>query len=494
MPATSSTELGVNSAECLQVSTICQLLAEVQHMSSSQHLVSLSLHSIEQYKVQLNSLRSKLRSHIVELQASNPLFKQIPYMGAGMEQQDCSVPATAWQRTASQDSTTGSIRSHAVLVDAEDLMQLQAAFAQVDSLLLDPRELEQQENRIEEAEALLQANMQCSSWLRALDICEQLMAEGLETQLQQQLCTELAALCAVLSPDHLAVRLQQHSLTRSSSSRQGVLPQGFMPQTVAGFAAFRRQHLQSSGQQQHSYSDTAALCRHLQQAAEGSSSFASMGSSLSAQFKLLQLLYKQSAALTDTIGSGTTKCSAVLAPLGLTWLDAAALVAPQDAPLMLRLAGISQAYDHTTEVPVAFPLSSASGAAAFTYTAKNIQQPQPQHVIEVFQTSSWLQQWQQGLQAIQAMTGAAPMPGLQAELTQGSSSSSIQTQLAAAMALAAACGAAAGCCSNAVQQLQGLVAVRTSSALLTEQQQQLVQIQFERRAAEATLTKLRQSR
>jgi hypothetical protein len=490
------------AAVALQVNTIVQLLVEVRHLSDRQHLSSISLHSIEQLKVQLNSLRSKLRSHIVELQASNPLYKQIPYMGHGMEQEDCSIPAAAWQRAAGQqlggELSAGSIGSHAVLVDAEQLEQLQAAFAELESLLLDPRSLQQHNSRIAAAEEVLQANMKCSSWLRALEVCKQLSAEhALDPKLQQELATELAALCAVLSPDHLAVKLQQHSLARggsSSSSRSGVLPPTFVLQVTAGFAAFRRQHLQNRGQQRLSYADAAALCQHLQQAAEGSGGIASKGDSLIAQFELLQLLYRQSSALTDTISSGTNRCSAVLAPLGLTLVDAATLVAPADVSLLLKLAGSTPASMPSAEAATGCALYNASGAATFAYSVASQQQQQQLNAVEVFQASAWLLQWQQGLLAIQSMAAAAAKADSQPQLVSSSSSSSnIQGQLAASLALAAACATAAGSCSSAAGQLQGRAAVRTSSALLGQQQQQLAEIALKRRATEATISKLLQA-
>lgn len=467
-------------------------------MSGSQQLATISLHTISQLEMQLNGLRSKLRSHIVELQASNPLYRQIPYMGAGMEQEDCSIPAAAWQRTAGEAAAEelalgSSIGSHAVLVDAEQLVQLQAAFAELDSMLLDPTALQQHQDSINAAEALLQAKMQCSSWLRALEVCKQLTAEhGDDTQQPQQLAAELAALCAVLSPDRLAVKLQQHSLANSSSSRPAKLPPDFLLQVAAGYASFRTQHLQHSNQL--TYADTAALCRQLQEAAECSNGISSLGDSLIGQFQHLQLLYRQSAALTDTISSGTTKCAAVLAPLGLTLLDAAALVAPQDEALMLTLAGCSQADQLVANRAATFVPSSQGGAAAFAYIASGSQQQQQQQgAVEVFQVSSWLLPWQQGLRELQITAGAATGAGCTAGIG-GKSSSSIQSQLAAAMALAAACGAAASCCSSAVEQLQGRVAVRTSSAVAREHQQHLAQVQSQRRQAQAELAKLRQSR
>ncbi|WIA29986.1 hypothetical protein OEZ86_000084 [Tetradesmus obliquus] len=69
---------GVKPSPGALVSAICQVLAEVRHMSGSQQLAIISLHTISQLEMQLNGLRSKLRSHIVELQASNPLYRQIP--------------------------------------------------------------------------------------------------------------------------------------------------------------------------------------------------------------------------------------------------------------------------------------------------------------------------------------------------------------------------------------------------------------------------------
>lgn len=494
----------------VQVSAICQLLAEVQHLSKQQ-LQFVSLHSIGQLKLQATQLRSKLHQHVKQLQASDPLYQQIPYLGAAMEQVDCTVPAAAWRRAAKQNVAAGqdpllgdTIISHAVGVDNGQLEQLQAAFAQLDSMLVDPAILEGLHQTISKAEAVLQRNMQLSSWLRAIAVCKQLEA-GLPAPAElaadrQMLASELAALCAVLSPDQLAVQLQQHNLSGSGSSP---LPPSFLLQLVSGFAAYRKQQLQCGGTEITSYAAVADICQSLQQIAEGSNMVGVAGT-LVGQFELLQLLYRQKDALTGTISSGTARCSAILAPMGLLLLDAAVLVAPKDTRLLLKLTDCLQAQHLPSAVAgTSKKLMSEPGAASFVYRlagGTSVEQPQQQRGVagsgvqhaaqlEVFQTSAWLAQWQQGLAALKAVADSTgpTRPAL------NNNGTSLQGQLAAAVALAAACAAAAGCSSTICQQLQDHAVVRTSSKLVDQQQQQLAELEAQQRAAQNAVAKIQQS-
>eukprot|EP00775_Hariotina_reticulata_P003371 gene3371-3646_t len=288
--------------------------------------------------------------NVLHLQASNPLYQQIPYLGAGMEQQDCAVPAAAWQRDACKQPSGSPQHNHQLLlssisshefIDDEQLEQLQLAFAQLDSLLPDSTVLEQHSELISKVEAVLQFNMQCSSWNRAIEVCQQLLAVhnagGPEDDHDdpQQLAVELAALCTVLSPAHLALQLQHHNLRSKACS--GVLPPAFMHQVVSGYAAFKRQYLSQGCQQLMGPAEVAEACQWLQEVADGNSSIAAMGMKLIGQFELLQMLYRQSAALSDTICSSAANCSAVLEPMAFTLLDAAVLVAGGDLSLMLKL-------------------------------------------------------------------------------------------------------------------------------------------------------------
>jgi hypothetical protein len=491
----------------LQVSAMCQLLAEVQHLQqlTKQQLQTISRSSIDELSLQAKQLHGKLQQHIKHLQASNPLYQQIPYLGAGMEQQDCAVPAAAWQRDASKQPRDSlqddhpllqsSICSHEVLIDDEQLEQLQLAFAQLDSMMPDTAALEKHSEMISRVETVLQFNIQRSSWIRAIEVCQQLLAAQIagapaEQPESQQLAMELAALCTVLSPNHLAMQLQQYNLRCKSGS--SILPPAFLHQVMSGFAAFKRHHF-VHGQSQHLMgpAEVAEACWRLQEVADGNSSIAAMGEKLIGQFELLQMLYRQSAALTDTISSGTTSCSAVLEPMAFTLLDAVVLVDAGDVDLLLKLVGCSSVVMEQQRKEASAACSPASNqqypwgsdvslcVASFEYAAAD----HHQSALNVFQTSCWLKQWQQGVQAVHAVASATSVD-----------SSSLPSQLAAAVAVAAACAAASGCCGSAIQQLKQYAAVRMSCTVMGKNKEELGAIETARRAAESAVAELRRSK
>lgn len=465
---------------CLcQVAAICQLKAEVDY--ASKQLETVSQNSLDQLQLNLSQLQDKLSLHIKQLRANDPLYKQIPYLSTGMEQEDCSIPAAAWQHVAQQtDDMVHGVSSHAVMIDQQQLEDLQAAFAQLESQVPDPAVLKQHIEMADRAEELLRISMQLRSWSRALVVCQKLHTAsnngGSATETQQMLASELAALCANLSPDGLAVLLQHHQLSLNSgsvASTDSVLPAGFLQQMVAGYAAYRLQQLKSTARM--SRVDVATLCRSLQLTAEGSSSILrDMGSTLIGQYDMLQLLYRQAAALADPINSGMTQCTAVLEPVSFTFLDAAALVAPTDMGLLLQVAGCSPLEGMVSQVK-SLAEQPPAGVADFAYPGAR------DAVAEVFGTADWLQHWKQRLPAAQIVAGTAKAVPL------------LLPEISAAMTVTAACAAAAGSFSSNSRQFFQLAAVRASVCHTEESQQQLSELDAQRTAAQNALKKISSS-
>lgn len=483
----------------VQITATCQLLAEVQRLAKQQ-LQLVNLHTIEQYKLQATQLRSKLKQYVKHLEASDPLYQQIPYLAAGMHQEDCTVPARSWQRAAAPScagaqqeqvaTLPADIGSHASWLDADKLEQLQAAFAHLDGMVADTGLIDSHNKAISKAEELLQSNLEVSSWLRAIAVCQQL--EDTSTEHSDEtggtpgLLAELAALCAVVSPDKLAPSLQQYTVSQTTSGQQQIIPPGFLRHIVTDFASFRLQQLHSSGND--SYRAVCRVSRDLQQVCEADSSIVNMGSKLIGQYELLQLLYRQRDMLATTIASGTKSSSAMLKPVGLSLLDAAVLISPEASHVLMQLAGCQQKQQVSQQSFAECEVSSAAGAAAHVYQGVGLHNNGTPST-EVFMTSAWLPQWQQGILNISSSCSI-----MAAAMGNDDDGDTLQQQLATALTVLAACAAAAGCSSCTSMELTECAKVRSSSALVQQQERELADLQLKLTSAQKRVQELRQSR
>jgi hypothetical protein len=470
------------------------LLAEVQQLMQ-QPLPQTSARLISDHEFAAKQLTAKLRSYVAQLRAGSPLYKQIQHIDLG--DLDCSVPKGAWQRSSTAGAD-GEVGCHelACTQDAAHLdriEQLQAAFVQLRSMQPDSRSTELHGRVLGAAGAVLQANQAISTWERALQVCQQLQgsaqsssrrdASAEDSQAEQDMQAlehELSAVCAVLSPEVLLPRLQQHRLS-TQYSRTYRLPAGFQQHVAIAYAAYRQQLLKDPANPD--YAAVADMCRHLQEAAQGLGAGSRTASQLIGQFSALQLLYEQSEELQGVISGSVAGIAAVLAPVALTLFDAAAVISPDSQALLLKLAGC-QLGKLQQETP---GVLSSTGVAAFSFACKGGSGSSAGG--SMFQTQLWLQEWHRCLSGVHTAANAAA-----AQSPTVVPGSPLSSQAAAALALAAACAAAAEGLAGHTDLLLQHAAVRTSADAAAKQHKQRAALEAERRQVEQAIRKIEMGR
>ena len=472
---------------------LVKLIGNCKHLiSQPQELKGMSPYSIQNMQLEVGRLGEKLSQYRAQLRNSNPFYQQIPYLLQGLEQQDCSIAPGAWKRETSRAAGAdaahvGELASHA-FVDIRSIEDLQQAFAVLESLRPEPSAVDAHEQLVSQAGALLQANVKISGWERMLQVCNLLLdGDGrLSDDDMQELQGELQALAIALSPRKLALQLQEHHLQQQTSISSTALPAALVSNIVLDVVA---EYAQSRRDLPFiSLKDAAEMCHQLQQCAFKGN--ISMGASvLAGQYDMLRLLFSQQTALDSALQGGMASSSALLAPVGFTFFDAAVLVVPEDTQLLIWLMGLPV---DLQEQQSRLADTARLGVMDFVYGSSSSAS------VEVFQSSAWLPAWLKSLKGVAAAAAGSGADG--GGVRDGSAStmqSSLPAQLAAAIAVVAACAAAAGACVDNSDNILQHAALHTSAMDLghiQEQLQQLQQLQKERSAVHSRISKHRQSR
>jgi hypothetical protein len=432
------------------VAHISHILARVQQLLRSPNQLSvLTTAAVEELELEVRGLTSKLDQHLAATAAANPLFHLVPYMMQGMEEGRSGVAPSAWVPTR-HNPGDGEAPAAAQGSDMEQLEQLHFAFAELDSLRPPQEEVARHKDRAALAARLLQANAQLQQWQQLLALCDVPGAAG-TAQVPSGTWQQLEALCTLLSPMDLAVRLQQHQQEQQQQQHSGPtggraaettarqLPAGFVENVVAGCAQHRMQCLKlATGAEQ--------LCRDVQQRPCPGT----LAGTLAQQFSTMDVLFSRQAALEGALSSGLSGTAAALAPAAFTALDAVALVDPGNTALLLAAAGMrSEAAAGTGHAG-----HQISGAAGYVCSAAATGDGGSAVAVPIFAAGQWLPAWQKGVMQLVEVSAS----------DEQGSASPLSHAVAAAAALAVACGAAASGCAGSSQQLLGLAAMEPVAA------------------------------